>query len=289
MTGYGAAESTGSLGRFRAEIRGINSRFLEVRVRVPAQLAPFEADFKKRISESFRRGRLDLVLNWEAADDARAPVALNTAVARAYIEAADHLRRDLGLQGDLDVAEILKLPGVAETARSEVADPALRDQSLVAIDAAIRDAAAMRQAEGEAIGADIRARVEAVSKLKGEIASRATSVPGAAKRRLEERLARLGVDASLDPARLAQEVAYLADRSDIAEELARLDAHVDRCRSVLGKDDQPAGKTLEFLAQELHREANTIGSKSSDVAMTGLVLDLKTEIERIREQVLNLE
>lgn len=289
MTGYGSAESAGPWGRFRAELRGINSRFLEVRVRAPVALAPYEADFRKRISESFRRGRLDLVLTWEPTDDARTPVALNTAVARAYMEAADRLRQELRVGGDLDVADILKFPGVAETMRSEVADPAMRDQTFAAIDAAIRDAAEMRQAEGAALGTDIQARIDNVAALKEQIAARAALVPAAARKKLEERLARLGVDPSFDPIRLAQEVAYLADKSDIAEELTRLEAHVDRCRLVLSRDDQPAGKILEFLAQELHREANTIGSKSSDVAISGLVLDLKTEIERIREQVLNLE
>ena len=114
-------------------------------------------------------------------------------------------------------------------------------------------------------------------------------MPAATQRKLQERLSRLGVEASVDPGRLAQEVAYLADRSDIAEELARLEAHIQRCREALAKQNEPVGKTLEFLAQELHRETNTIGSKSGDLEVSGWVLEMKSEIERVREQVLNLE
>ena len=289
MTGYGSGESSGARGRFRAELRGINARFLEVRVRVPPMLGPFEADFRRRIGESFHRGRLDLSLVWESVGEAQAPIKLNAGLARAYLEAAERLRKELLLGGELSLLEVLSLPGVIEIVRAETVDTELRDLALLAVTAAVREADGMRRSEGAALTADIAMRLERLAELKGTVAARADAVPASVQKKLQDRLARLGVDAAVDPARLAQEVAYLADRSDIMEELARLDAHLARCGETLAKADEPVGKTLEFLAQELHREVNTIGSKSSDVEISGCVLRMKTEIERVREQVMNLE
>jgi len=288
MTGYGAAESSGSKGRFRAELRGINSRFLEVRVRVPAMLVPFESELRKRLGEIFRRGRLDLSVTFEPAPEAAAPVRLHAGVAKAYLDAAMGLRRDLGLNGDLGVVDLLGLPGVLETTGADIADEETHRLAMRAVDAAAKEVESMRLAEGAATVADICARIDRLAALRESVAARAGEVPLAVKRKLEERLRKLGLEASVDPMRLAQEVAYLADKADIMEELARYEAHLTRCRTLLGSDE-PVGKTLEFLAQELHRETNTIGSKSSDAAISGYVLEMKTEIERIREQVMNLE
>jgi uncharacterized protein (TIGR00255 family) len=289
MTGFGAGEADGPKGRFRAELRGINSRFLEVRVRVPQMLAPFEADLRRRIGETFSRGRLDLSMTWEPAGESEAPVRLNPAAAKAYLQAGIQLRSALGLHGEIGLVELLALPGVVETVRPESADPELRELALQALDGAVRAADGMRRAEGAATVADILARIERLCALRAKVAARSADVPAAAQRRLQERLARLGLDAQVDPGRLAQEVAYLADRSDIAEELARLEAHFQRCRETLARDAEAVGKTLEFLSQELHRETNTIGSKSGDLEISGWVLEMKAEIERVREQVLNLE
>lgn len=288
MTGYGAAESSGPRGRFRAELRGINARFLEIRVRVPALLVPFESELRRRLGESFRRGRLDLSVTFEAAPDAAAPVRMHVGIAKAYLDAAMELRRDLGLTGELGLVEILALPGVLETADAGVADSEMHRLAMTAVDAAAREVDGMRRAEGAATAADIGARIEKLAALRAAVAARAEEVPAAVKRKLEERLRKLGVEAAIDPSRLAQEVAYLADKSDIMEELARYESHLTRCRTLLASDE-PVGKTLEFLAQELHRETNTIGSKSSDAGISGHVLEMKTEIERIREQVMNLE
>src|SRR5262245_4649273 len=288
MTGYGAAESSGAKGRFRAELRGINARFLEVRVRVPALLVPYDSERRRRLAETFRRGRLDLSVTFEAAPSADAPVRLHAGLAKAYLDAALALRRDLGLSGELGVADVLALPGVLEAVDGTGADPEMNAIAMRAVDAAAREVDGMRRAEGAATAADITARITKLSALREAVAARAGEVPAAIKRKLEERLRKLGVEAAVDPSRLAQEVAYLADKADIMEELARYEAHLARCRALLATDE-PVGKTLEFLAQELHRETNTIGSKSSDALISGHVLEMKTEIERIREQVMNLE
>jgi len=289
MTGYGAGEAEGTLGRARSELRGVNARFLEVRARIPQSLAPFEADFRRRIGEAFLRGRIDLTLSWEASEGAPSPFGLNADAVRAYLEVAKRLREEFGLEGRLEIVETLALPGVVEIDRPEVATSGMRDLALEAIGAALREMDAMRRAEGEATALDIAARLDAIAGLREQILARAEAVPMNAKKKLQERLARLGLDDGLDPARLAQEVAFLADRADIAEELARLSAHLERARETLSRQDEPVGKTLEFLAQELHRETNTIGSKTSDAEISGWVLQMKTEIERIREQVQNLE
>lgn len=289
MTGYGSGEALGPRGKVRAEVRGINARFLEVRVRAPQSLAPYEADFRRKLSEAFSRGRLDLTLGWEPSEHVEAAVRVNAAIAKAYLEGAIALRASLGVEGELALSDLLELPGVIETTRSDAADPELRDTALTAIDAAVKEAAAMRRAEGADTARDLQGRLAKLATHRDAVAGRAGDVPAQVQKRIQERLARLGVEAGLDPGKLAQEVAYLADRADIAEELARLSAHIGRFRDTLAREGEAIGKTLEFLSQELHRETNTIGSKSGDLDISGSVLEMKTEIERMREQVLNLE
>lgn len=289
MTGYGAGEAEGPSGRLRAELRGVNARFLEVRPRIPGALSPYEADFRRRIGEAFSRGRIDLALSWEASGEPSSPFRLNPGAARAYLTAAERLREELGLAGEIGLVEMLALPGVIEAERTETASEEMRGLALEAVEAALRDMEAMRRAEGDATERDVRARLETLEGLREKVGGRASAIPESVRKKLHERLARLGVDPALDPARLAQEVAYLADRSDIAEELARLGAHLVRGHGTLSKEDEPVGKTLEFLAQEMLREVNTIGSKASDGEIAGWVLEMKKEIERIREQAQNLE
>lgn len=289
MTGFGAGESAGPPGRFRAELRAVNARFLELKPRLPAMLTPYEAELRRMVGDAVRRGRIDLAVSWEPSEGVESSLRVDIEVARAYLEAADRLRGDLLLPGEIGLVQMLSLPGVVEAARSEPASPELKELAFEAVGTALRGMDAMRRAEGEATVVDLTARLEALSGLRRQILSRADAVPSMAQKRLQERLARLGVDPTLDPARLAQEVAYLAERSDIAEELARLDAHLERCRGLLVKEDEPVGKSLEFVAQELHRETNTIGSKTQDADIAGWILEMKTEIERIREQAQNLE
>src|SRR2546426_554176 len=149
MTGYGAGEAEGPLGRVRGELRGVNARFLEVRARIPQALAPFEADFRRRIGEAFLRGRIDVTLTWEASEGAPAPFGLNTDALRAYLGVATRLREEFGLEGRLGLVEALGLPGVVEIDRPETATPEMRDLALEAIAAALREMDAMRRAEGE--------------------------------------------------------------------------------------------------------------------------------------------
>ena len=289
MTGFGAAEVAGPRGRFRAELRSVNGRFLEVRLRVPPMMAASEGEFRKRIAAVFSRGRLDLSLSWEPSELEAPPIRVNTALARAYLEAANRLGQELGLLGEVTLVQVLGLPGVVESLRLEEAPKELLDLAMETLGAAIERVDSGRRAEGDATAADLMAHLERLACLRGEVVSRAETVPAEAKTRLEERLARLGTDSAADPARLAQEVAYLADRSDISEELSRLLAHLERARGTLEGSDLSLGKGLEFLAQEMLRETNTIGSKSSDAAISGQVLEMKGIIEKIREQAQNLE
>ena len=289
MTGYGAAEAAGPEGRFRAEVRGVNGRFLDVRMRLPTILASTEADLRRRLGESFKRGRIDLFVSWEPSEDAAPPIRIHFVAARAYLEASIRLRDQLGVTGEMGIRDLLALPGVVETTRADETSREIVELAMRAVEGAIEAMDRMRRSEGASTAEDLRARLDRLAELREKVLSRAGTLPEAAKRRLEERLARLGVDASVDPSRLAQEVAYLADRSDVAEELARLETHIGRARETLRSNGGPVGKTLEFLAQELLRETNTIGSKMADTEISSWVIEMKTEIERLREQVQNLE
>ena len=289
MTGYGAGEAAGASGCMRAEMRGVNGRFLEIRPRMPSMLISFEPEVRRLVGERVLRGRVDVTLDWQPSPESAPPFRINPQTARAYLDASRRLREELQLKGEMSLVDVLGLPGVVESIRGEEASPEMKDLAVTALGEALAALDAMRTAEGEKTVKDILGRLGTIEGVRTRIAGRADTVPAAAKRRLEERLARLGVETAVDPARLAQEVAYLADRADIAEELMRLGAHIGRSREALGRPREPVGKALEFLAQELHREINTIGSKNVDNEIAGWVLEAKAEIERIREQAQNLE
>lgn len=293
MTGFGRGTFEVGATVFEVEIRSVNHRHLDARAKLPRALAERDTAVKTALQARLSRGKVDCTVSVRGASGSLpGQVKVDEGVAAQYVAAARELVRVHGLPGDLDIATLVGMPGVVrmsevEWPESELSaglDRALED-ALVALDA-------MREAEGAALQAEFDARLARVLELVVSFEARSGLVVDAAKERLRKRAEQLRQEAgSFDDARLHQEIVIAADRLDITEELVRLRSHVDQFRSILGEADiaRPVGRRLDFLLQEMGREANTVGSKANDAPLAHDVVELKAELERLREQVQNVE
>jgi len=291
MTGFGRGQREKDRLAVNVEVRTVNHRFAEVQMRIPRSLAALEPDLRRQVSTRIGRGRAEVSVRLEYAAGDPCQVQINMDLVSGLQDAAARLRDELGLSGDLDVATAFRFPD-AVTIRStgiEV-DDELRGLVRETLEEALAAVHAMRQQEGEMILADLLPRLDRIAELQGDIEARAAQIPADARRRMEQRLAELlGEGKALDPGRLEQEVALLADRTDTTEELVRLAGYVEQTRELLSvAGDDINGRRCEFLLQEMNREINTIGSKSGEVRIGTLVVEIKQELERIREQVQNI-
>jgi uncharacterized protein (TIGR00255 family) len=291
MTGFGRASLPVDACAFQVEVRSVNHRYLDVRVRLPRLLAGLEAEVRGRVQRRFGRGKLEVaVLSPEGASPARLEIDLEAA--REYARAAQRLRETDGLEGGLDVASVLGLPGVARFVEPEFGEEELGRALAAALDSALDSVEAMRAAEGAALERDLRARIGRVGELVGALEERGGAVQEAVRGRLAKRTEQLARETGLyDEARLHQEVAIAAERMDVTEELVRLRSHLEQFHGIIdsGGPGTPVGRRLDFLLQELGREANTIGAKAADASIAHTVVELKAELERLREQVQNVE
>ena len=292
MTGFGNIRFRVDAWTFELEIRSVNHRHFDARIRLPRVLANLEPDVRARLSTRLARGKVDLtVTNPEGGAPAQR-LEIDLVAARDYLAAGRALAETDGVRGELDAASLLSLPGVARFVEPVIADGLLRDRVLAAVDEGLDALVAMRASEGAALARDLRARLERVAELAGEVEQRSGLVQESARERLRKRARQLEAETGLlDEARLHQEIAIAAERMDVNEEIVRLRSHVDQFRELIdaGGPGRPVGRQLEFLLQELVREANTIGSKGSDAPIAHWVVELKTELERLREQVQNVE
>ena len=291
MTGYGRGQREQSGLSVAAEIRTVNHRFADVQLRMPRTLAALEPELRRSIGQRLGRGRADVFVRLEYPQGRPCRVEINHSLVTGLVEASTRLREDLGVGGVLDLATVLRFPDAVST-RTGQDEPDEQAHGLVreAIDEALAAVQVMRAAEGALIVSDLEPRLGRVEELRQAIEQRAAVVPDEARRRLEQRLKELiPQGAGLAPGRLEAEVALLADRSDITEELVRLAGYVQQTRELLTSSrDDVNGRRFDFLLQELNREVNTIGSKAGDSSIGTDVVELKQELERIREQVQNV-
>jgi uncharacterized protein (TIGR00255 family) len=292
MTGFGRASvRLGPFG-FEIEVRSVNHRHLDARARMPRLLSSYEAEIRTRIQQRIGRGKVDLSVT--SSDDSKvsARVEVDRSVAEEYGRAARDLVGIEGVEGSLSVDTLISLPGVTRLAEPELSLDDLLEALRGGVDEALDALVAMRASEGKAIERDLLSRLERVEALANSIDGRSDLVCDAARDRLKKRTEQLRLETGLlDEARLHQEIAMAADRLDITEEIVRLRSHIEQFREIVASAgvDAPVGRKLEFLLQEFGREANTVGSKGSDAPIAHDVVELKTELERIREQVLNVE
>jgi uncharacterized protein (TIGR00255 family) len=290
MTGFGRAEFELGGAAFQVEVRTVNHRHLDLQVRLPRSLQRFEPEVRRRLQTRFARGKVEVSVGGRAGAPFET-LRIDADVAARYVQAVRELGGRHGLSEQLDAQRLLALPGVARLAEPELPEADLSEALVHAAERAADGALAMRRAEGEVLARELLGRLERVGALVDRLAERADSVQGAARERLRKRAEQLAAETGhRDDARLAQELVWAADRLDVTEELVRLRSHVDQFRAAVeGASEGGVGRRLEFLLQELQRETNTVGSKAADAPVAHLVVDLKTELERAREQVLNVE
>lgn len=288
MTGFGRAAGT-VLGReATVEIKTVNNRFRDVFARLPRQFSALEEPLKKLVGERISRGRVDLNVQVADGGEREKKVSLDLDLARAYHDILTKLKDEFSLSGEVTLQHLSGFRDIIVFEEEELDLEAFQAELGLVVNEALDRLIEMRTVEGQAIVDDFRSRLAAMSGWVDEIDSRRGTVLEEAKTRLEERIKSLAEGVELDQGRLAQETAYLADRSDITEEIVRLRSHFNQFADVLNNGGV-AGRRLEFMLQEINREVNTIGSKSSETAITNRVVDLKTELEKLREQVQNVE
>jgi uncharacterized protein (TIGR00255 family) len=296
MTGYAQARGEQNGWGIRVSVKSVNHRFLDVRFRLPEGFDVYEQRLRQIVREKLHRGHVDINVNVQPGT--AAPVQVNRDLLQAYLNAAEELQKKMGASADLDVVSLLRLPGVIGGLAPPLPETdEEQDQLGQALDACLREALTkldeMRHAEGRHLAQELRSRLARVGEQTEEVRKLAVALTPAFARRLQSRLKELLEGTGIDPARLAQEAALLAERSDISEELDRLRSHVQQFEKLLDGAGE-LGKKLDFLLQEMHREANTMLSKTPGVesealAITGLSLEIRAEIEKLREQVQNIE
>jgi len=289
MTGFGRATITEDNASVTIELKTVNNRFLDVNLRLPSDLQHLENDIKRTITDRLARGRVEMNMQFDRSEDVT--YELNKPMIAGYLEAMSQLKTEFGLEGEADINAIARLPNVIAVKRAEVSETA-GDLIKAALIAALDDLEAMRGKEGEMLAAVLESNLSEIERRLATIAGEAANISSEFQQRLEKRitdlLAKAETKVELDPSRLAQEVAFLADRSDISEEIDRLGTHISHFRDVVN-DSRDVGKRLDFLTQELNREANTIASKTQNMTVKESALAIKSEIEKIREQVQNIE
>lgn len=284
MTGYGRCQRQSEAWEVTVELRAVNHRYLDVAMRLPRNLLFLEDGVRKGLN-SLVRGHVDVYITVRQLEGANREVLTDAALASAYMAAASRLQEAAGAVNDMTVTRLMQLEGVTtltESAMDEEAVSALCMETLAGAVAQLDD---MRLREGEHLRADLAAHLDAVEALRAQIVGYAPQVVEEYRIRLTERLAKLPIE-PVDPARLAQEVALMADKCAIDEELSRLASHIAQLRRYLDLPGE-TGKKMDFLIQEMNRESNTIGSKCSDASIAQCVVDMKSEIEKLREQIQN--
>ena len=288
MTGFGRASVLKDGREMTVELKSVNHRYLDLGFRMPRHISFLEDEIRRVLTEKLTRGHVDVFITYRnTRNDAKA-VVVDAALLDAYINAANECAAKYGLRNDLSVVAALRLPDVADVVEAEEDREAVVALLNDALDAACEELIGMRKVEGERLCADLLARLDSVLAIRAAIAERAPFVVEDYRARLNERIAAILAGTEVDTARLATEVALFADKANIDEELVRLMSHVAGARELL-ENGSAVGRKMDFIVQEMNREFNTIGSKANDKAITALVIEGKAEIEKIREQVQNLE
>ncbi|SDP53408.1 YicC/YloC family endoribonuclease [Desulforhopalus singaporensis] len=288
MTGFGRGELESQGRVWSAEVRSVNNRYLDLKMKLPKSYGPLEDRIRKKVAVRYLRGRVDLYLSVAGDFSELQQVKINMTLARGYENALSELAKEFQLPGDLTVRDLASLPEVI--VRDQQQEDLEEIWPLVenVVDEALGKCDLMRQQEGAALGDDLLQRLRRFSEVVTVIEGRIPEIVQQRKTVLEERLQKLLGGVQLDPARLAQEVAVMADKSDVTEEIVRLRCHIEQFTQFLGESGG-VGRKLDFLIQEFLREVNTLASKISDAAIAHLAVDLKSELEKMREQVQNIE
>jgi uncharacterized protein (TIGR00255 family) len=289
MTGYGRSSVVGDDFSVSVDLKTVNNRFLDVHMRLSSEITSLESVVKRRVSNRLSRGRVDIAVTFERTTQVQ--YELNRPLIAGYVNALRAIQKEFDLPGEPDINIVARLPGALQPARDGLEDKMVSGVER-AVDQALDELQNMREQEGAALRAEMRERLDRIESLVPVIEASASGLIEGYQARLHKKITELisrgGQTIEIDPGRLAQEVAYLADRSDVSEEMVRLRSHISQFREALDSTAD-TGKMLDFLLQELNREANTTLSKSTDLLIKEAALAIKAEVEKLREQVQNVE
>lgn len=288
MTGFGKGESTDQQVVLTVEIKTVNHRYCDINIKLPRTLAVFENEIKKTLGQCVKRGKVDVYVNLQLIGSAAIAATLNRPLVSAYLSAIEQLKSEFSLIGDISLDWLAGQKDLIQISEAAVEPEVMRQVLLSAVERALVGLDQMRVAEGLATAADMQARLAQIGGLIDQVERLAPEVPREWRGKLEQRLKKLADDIECDPQRLAQELAMVADRCDVSEEITRFRSHIKQFDDLIG-GDEPVGRKMDFLVQEMNREANTTGSKSNHADLTRLVVEIKAELEKIREQVQNIE
>lgn len=287
MTGYGKASIEENNRNYQVEIKTINHRYLDISVKMPRILSYLEEEIKKEISTKIKRGKVDVFINFENNSKEGINIKINTEIAKIYIEQLKNLAKQEGIMDNIEVTEVSKFPDVLNIQNTQD-DEKIKIEVLKTVQQATQKLVEMREFEGEKIAKDLLNRINKIEEKVEKISHLSTGLIDEYIVKLKERINKILQNQELDELRLAQEVVIYADKSSVQEEVTRLNSHIQQFKNLLNSDTN-VGKKLDFLIQEMNREINTIGSKANNLEITNEVINVKTELEDVREQVQNIE
>lgn len=288
MTGYGrAVHSQGDI-EVTVEIRAVNNRFLDIVLKVPRSLGKYEGKLRERIGKELKRGRINVWVGITQEGNGEQKLKLNNSLLRSYLDISKKLKSDFEIKGELDINHLIGLPDLFELDEDEEAGEVIWSVVEVAVDNALKSLVEMRIQEGHELLKDFRTRIDILERHINKIEELAADRPAQQMERLKERVSRIVNGTPVDEGRLEMEIALLADRLDVTEECVRFHSHNKLFLDMLDADESQ-GRKLNFLLQEMNREANTIGAKASSAEVSHLIVQIKEEVERIREQIQNIE
>ena len=287
MTGFGKNNLVINDRNYQVEIRSVNHRYLDINIKMPRQLTYLEETIKKAISTKIKRGKIDVSISFENNSTEGRNVKINTEIAKMYIEQLRKLAEVENILSDIQVTEITKLPDVLNI-NIDQDDDTIKQELLESVSIATDNLLEMKQAEGNKIAEDLIRRINYIEEKILKISELSTGLIEEYVVKLEERIKEILKTDIIDKSRIAQEVVIYADKTSIEEEITRLKSHIIQFRNLL-KEEEPVGKKIDFLIQEMNRETNTIGSKANNLDIVNGVIDIKTELENIREQIQNIE
>lgn len=289
MTGYGRGESIQELYRIKVEIKAVNHRYNDISVRMPRHINYLEESVKKLVKEKIYRGKIDVYINLEYINESAIEVKIDIPLAKSYKKELENLLQELNIDDNIRLNNLLNISEIVKTERKELDEDIIWDCVKEAMDIGLNNMMVMREKEGTELKEDIIYKLGLIESSISHIVERAPLVVIEYKEKLKERITDLlDNNISLDEDKINSEVAFFADKSSIDEEIVRLKSHIKQFYNILG-ENEPIGRKLDFLIQELNREINTIGSKANDVIISKYVVELKSELEKIREQIQNIE
>ena len=288
MTGYGRGEVDHGGVKFSVELNSVNRKQSDIVINLPREFAELEPRIRQAVNEKLSRGRTSVVVSAQDATNGSRKLALDTALARSYHDAMRALQKELNAPGEISIGTILQAPGVMRFSENNISAEQAWPAVESALDGALSELVKMREREGSHLAKDLKQRLKLIRRETKEITRLFPDVVKKYRGALFDRIKKAGVEVGAEDDRLLKEVSLFADRSDISEELTRLASHLMQFEQHLGKEE-PVGRTLEFITQEIFRELNTLGAKANDAAISQRVVFCKAELEKIREQIQNLE